>query len=202
MKTAIAILTLALLQIGFLAVTYYQDPKDDFTAYYFLWILVPSTLAAIIFAPRYHFLAAISNAILAGLMFDYLFLQLGYFWPGRPKESPVLAIGYVVIGAALAFVMAGFVHSIVTAIDLQSANSKLSQGFLGFRKGLSFSIICGAVAFPLLAMSGPAGAGVKPNPPFLFAFIIAVCIILIGSTVGIAVGLTHRPIHRDITMAG
>ena len=202
MKTAIAIFMLSLLQVGFFAVTYCHKPTGGFAAYYFLWMLVPATLAAIAFAPRYHFSAAISNAIIAGLMFDYLFLKLGYFWPGRPKESPFLAIGYVVMGAVLAFVVAGFVHAIIAAIDRQPASSKMSQEFLAFGKGFSFSTVCGAVAFPLLLMSGNVTVGRPTEPPFLFAFIVVVCMILFGSALGLAVGLMHRPTGRGIAIAG
>ena len=202
MKTAVTIFLLSLLQVGFFAVTYFHKPADNFTAYYFLWMLVPATLAAIVFAPRYHFFAAIFNAIVAALMFNYLFLQLGYFWHGRPKESPYLAIGYVVMGAALAFAMAGFVHAIIRAIEQQSASSNLSREFLAFRKGLSFSAICAVVAFPLILMSGPAGAGVEPKLPFLFAFVVAVCMILSGTIIGVLVGLRHRQVDPNVTIAG
>ncbi len=101
MKTTIATISLALLQTLFFAITYFQNPTDEFAAYYFAWVLIPATIAAVVFEPRFHFVAAITNAIVATLLFNYLFLQHGCFWPDRPKESPQLAVGYVVIGLLL-----------------------------------------------------------------------------------------------------
>jgi K+-sensing histidine kinase KdpD len=202
MKTPIAIFSLAILQLAFFAVTYYQNPTDGFAIYYFSWMLVPATVAALTFAPHYHFFAAISNAIIAALLFDYLFIQHGYFWPERPKESPVLAIGYFVFGVGLAFVMAGFVHVVIKRIDKEPSTTKSSRTMIAMRKGLAFSTICAAIAYPLFTMFGPVGTGIKPDPPFLLALFAALGMILTGTIIAMVVGLTYHPTVSDATIAG
>jgi hypothetical protein len=202
MKTAIIIFLLAILQIAFFAVTYFRNPTNGFAAYYLLWMLVPATVAALTFSPRYHFVAAISNALIAALLFDYLFIQHGYFWPERPKESPSLAIGYVAIGVGLAFVMAGFIHVIIKRIDKEHSATRYSRTMIAMRKGLAFSTICAAVAFPLFGMFGPVGTGITPDPPFLLALFAALCMISAGTIIAMVVGLTHHPKISNTTIAG
>ena len=200
MKTTIAVFSLALLQASFFALTYIQKPTDEFAAYYIAWVLIPATTAAIVFAPRLHFVAAISNAIVATLLFDYLFLRHGYFWPDRPKESPQLAVGYVVIGAVLAFVAAGFVHATIKRIQQSATNAKLPRTIIAVRKGFAFSIICAAFAFPICTMFGPTGTGVAPNRTYAFAAIVALCLIIFGIMTSLVVGLTYDPKTRDNKM--
>ena len=200
MKTAIAIILLALLQAAFFALTYFHDPTTDkFTGYYFAWVLIPATVAAIAFAPRFHLVAAISNAIVATLLFDYLFLQHGYFWPDRPKESLQLAVGYVAIGAVLAFVVAGFVHATIRRLQQAATLAKWPRIFLAVRKAFVFSIICAMVAFPICTMFGPAGTGVTPNPTYVFAAIVSAVLIFFGTIISLVVGLTYYPttFHTD-----
>ncbi len=199
MKTTIATIALALLQASFFAITYVQNPTDGFAAYYFAWVLIPATIAAVVFAPRFHFVAAISNAIVATLLFDYLFLQHGYFWPVRPKESPQLAIGYVAIGAVLAFAVAGFVHATIKHLQHSATIAKWPRILLAVRKGLVFSAICGLAAFAICTVFGPAGKGVTPNPTYVFAAVVAIGLIFFGTTTALVVGLTYDPtaLHNE-----
>lgn len=193
MKTTIAIVSLVFLQAAFFAVTFFHNPIDNFAAYYFTWVLVPSTIAALAFSPQFHFVAAISNAIVATLLFDYLFLEHGYFWPDRPKESPSLAIGYIVIGIGLAFIVAGFIHAIIERIKRSTTTGKFNRTLFAIRKGFLFSMICAAVAFPICTMFGPVGLRVPPNPTYLFATLVATCLIVFGTITSMIVGLTFNP---------
>ena len=199
MKTTIAIVSLVLLQASFFAITYFQNPTKEFAAYYFGWVLIPSTIATIVFTPRFHFVAAISNAMVATLLFDYLLLQHGYFWPNRPKESPQLAVGYVAIGAVLAFIVAGFVHSTVGRLQQTATIPRWPRILLVVRRAFVFSIVCALAAFPICAMFGPAGTGVTPNLTYLFAAIISSGLILFGTIISLIVGLTYdpTPFHTD-----
>jgi hypothetical protein len=193
MRSTIAIIVLALMQTLFFAITYCQNPTDGFASYYFAWVLVPATVAALAFTPRFHFVGAISNAIVSSLLFDYLFLQHGYFWPERPKESMNLAIGYVVNGAGLAFIVAGFVHSIIKQIERARPDKVSARMVIAMRKGFVFSLICAAVAFPLCTMFGPVGTGVQSNPIYAFATIFAASVVLTGTLLSVAVGLSYDP---------
>jgi len=193
MKTTIAILMLALLQATSFAITYSHNPTDNFAAYYLAWVLIPALVAALVFAPRFHFIAAIFNAIIATLLFDYLLLWHGYFWPERPKESPGLAVGYVLLGVVLAFVVAGFVHASIERIKRMPVARRMPRTLAAVRQGLVFSLICAVVAFPLCTMFGPVGPGVTSRPTFMLATIVASCFLIFGTLISLIVGLTFDP---------
>ncbi|MEM9657685.1 MAG: hypothetical protein AAF961_04915 [Planctomycetota bacterium] len=193
MRTTILITVLALLQAFFFALTYLRNPTDRFAFDYFAWVLIPATGAAIAFAPRFHFVAAIGNAVVATVLFDYLLLHHGYFWPDRAQQSPVLAFGYVVMGVMLAFIAAGFVHAIVERVKRSASAGKLQRTFLAVRGGLAFSAICAVAAVPVCIALGPDATGVKPNPIYAFASMVASCLVMFGLIVSLIVGLTFDP---------
>lgn len=196
-KLIIAIGLLLFLQAAFFATTAYLKPTTWFGAFYLTWVLIPATVAALAFMPRLHFVAAILNAVLAALMWDYLFLQHGYFWPGRPKETPSLAIGYVVIAAGLAFVVAGYVHVIVTAINAAPATSMLQRVVGATRKGIGFSALCALVAVAVLTFATPSLGGREPAPNLVYQFAIlatvAFSLTSIGALMAVAIALMYIP---------
>lgn len=202
MKTTIAILSLGFLQAAFYAITLYQNPTDGMAAYYFAWVLLPATVAALAFLPRFHFVAAVSSAIVSTLLFDFLFLQYGYFWPERPKESPYLAVVYVVMGAGLAFIVAGFVHSVIKRLERERLAKKSTRLMIAARKGFVFSSIWAFVAFPFCTMAVPVGTGVISNPAYAFASVFAACLILAGTVISVVAGLLYDPAKCQLNEAG
>ena len=190
MKTIIAIISSVVLHAAFFAITYIQNPStDNFFVYYLSWVVVPAAFAAIAFAPRFHFVAAISNAIVATSLFDYLLVQHGYFWPHHAEQASGLAAAYLLIGVALAFIVAGYVHSIFERTKRYASIGKMGQTKLAIQHGFLCSAIFSLVVFGFCAMPPAVGAGVTPIPRFGFAAIVASCFLAFGTLIALAVGL-------------
>ena len=198
MKTAIAIFFLALLQIACYSVTYYHKPTFYFGAYYIIWMLASATFAALVFAPRFHFVAATANAIIAAVLFNYLFLHHGYFWPEQPKEWRVLAMGYFAFGIGFAGIVAGFVHAILARLKNELDSTRTTRILIAMQKGFAFSTICAIVIFVILAMLAPPN---MVETGWLIHIMISTCVILLGTIVSAAVGLTCPPPYTDKTNA-
>jgi len=198
MKTAIAIFFLVLLQIAFYSVIYQHNPTDWFAAYYITWMLTSATVAALAFAPRFHFVAAISNTIIAAVLLDYLFLHHGYFWPELPERWRVLAVGYVVLGVGFAGIVAGFVHAILTRIKKEPEATRTTRTLIAMQKGFAFSTVCAIVIFALLIVAAPPN---MMEAGWLPAITISTCVILLGTITGATVGLTCPPPCVDQTNA-
>ena len=193
-------MSLAVLQAVFFAITVFQKPSSDtFAAYYFAWVMIPAAVAAVSFAPRFHFVAAISNGLFASLLFDYLFLQHGYFWPERPIKSPRLAVTNVLVAIALAFVVAGFVHSIIDRLKQSRITEKQQQTLLAIRIGLQISIIIIVIIFLFCAMPAAVGPGVESSPRYLFAAGVASCFAAFVTLIAFAVGTTFDSKEKQKT---
>ena len=191
MKPFLLITSLLILQFTCFISTIYLKPTDWFGVFYFVWVLVPATIAAIGFAPRWHFLASVLNAIVSTALFDYLFLQHGYFWPNRPAESPGLAIGYILIGVVLAAIVAGFVHSIIVRIDHATQDKMVNPIGAAARNGLVLSTIFGVLSSPILYLLLPAQSSHELR--LTTSGIFAIGLITIGTIISILVGATYRP---------
>ena len=193
MKNGFLVVLLTVIQIAFFLTTAYVKPTDWFAAFYFAWILIPATFAAIVFLPNWHFTAAISNAVISALLFDYLFLQHGYFWAEKPTESNGLAIGYVVIAVVLAFIVSGFVHSIINRLNHKKHTRRTDRMRTAIKQGFKFAAICACAAFPIFTMFGPVGTGITPRPTWEIAVIGFVCIVFIGTLLAAMVGVAYNP---------
>ena len=198
MKTAITIFFLVLLQIAFYSVTYHHKPTFYFGAYYIIWMLTSVTFAALAFAPRFHFVAATANAIIAAVLFNYLFLHHGYFWPERPKEWRVLALGYVVFGVGFAGIVAGFVHAILARLKNEPESTRTTRILIAMQKGFVFSSVCAIVTFVMLLLLAPPN---MMEAGWLPAIVISTCVILLGAIVSATVGLACPPPYTDKTNA-
>lgn len=180
-------LAVGLLQAAFFALFLYQKPVEASAALYFVaWVVLPASVAAVGFAPRRHFVAAIASAGIASLLFGFLFLKRGDFRPERPPNAVAITVSCLAVGLALATIVGGFVQVAVEQLRQARLKTRGERIRAALRRGLAFSIICATVAWLVCWVLAPEFAAVERK--VLLASTVSAAIIGVGAALSVATG--------------